>query len=81
MKTKLIRFWRWMVIVYAKYCTDYRYIANKGTKEVHDLWHEHTNCHLTWLTKVDFIKESELESWFKKGYNGCKFCMKKEDRG
>ena len=81
MKTKLIRFWHRIVIIYVKYCTDYRYVANKGTKEIHDLQNEHVNCHLTWLSKVDFIKEADLATWQKKGYNGCRFCMKKEDKG
>ena len=81
MKTKLIRFWHRIIITYAKYCTTYRYVVNKKTHEIHDLWNEKTNCHLSWLSNVDFIKEDDLVSWLQKPqYNGCRWCLKKYNK-
>lgn len=62
----------------------YRYLANRNTKEIHNLRYLHHNCHtklisrksrmyLTTKEKDELITSTE--------YNGCRWCMKKVDKG
>lgn len=58
-----------------------KYLMNLPTREIHDLTNTQSNCHLDWITKPVFIKEEDLKYYQRMGANGCRFCMKKEDKG
>jgi hypothetical protein len=75
------KFWNRLLINLAKWIGEDLYIVNENTKEIHSLKHEHKNCHLNLLSNWFFVNENELSWYFKEGYNGCRFCFKKEDRG
>lgn len=57
-----------------------RYAVNTKTREVHDLKNLHKNCHEeTWnLNDFWFARWKDID-W--KINNGCRWCMKKQDRG
>ena len=57
----------------------WHYIVNKGTKEVHDTKHVTARCRIGMITKGRYVRN--FESWKRKGYNGCRYCMKMQDEG
>jgi hypothetical protein len=61
-----------------------RYAVNKKTREVHDLKNIHKNCHIElwnigdfWFVTKKQIKDYNI--WMM--HNGCRWCMRKYDRG
>jgi hypothetical protein len=59
----------------------YTYMINKRSKEIHDLKNTHVNCHLDKISDVNsvIIHKSKLQWHLNNGYNGCRWCMPKQD--
>lgn len=57
----------------------FSHIANMGSKEIHDLEHFSKRCNIDKITNGRYIWSERR--WIKKGFNGCRFCNKKEDKG
>jgi len=58
-----------------------RYVVNLRSKEIHDMDNEKTNCHLSILANKEYISEDEYKDYLNDGYNGCRWCNKKDDNG
>lgn len=56
-----------------------RYIANLGTKELHEVAKITPKCRIGMITRGQYTWNPK--KWYKKGYNGCRFCNPKNDRG
>ena len=55
-------------------------IVNKGTKEIHVVKSLTKQCRISMITKGRYIWN--LKKWEQKpGYNGCRYCNPKKDRG
>lgn len=60
----------------------YRYFVNNNTKEIHDLKHKHHNCHIELASKNHTFYATEKDkNALETFYNGCRWCMKDEDKG
>lgn len=57
------------------------YKVNLRTKEIHDLNKPHGNCRSGMMTKYKLVNKKKMLKLMTEGYNGCRFCMKKYDRG
>ena len=57
------------------------YRVNFNTNEIHDLRKTHKNCHLALMTNFKDVTEHTAMRMFEKGFNGCRFCLKKHDTG
>ena len=53
--------------------------ANHNTKEIHRLDSKYSQCFLNRMKNYDDIGRSQLRGYLKKGYNGCRFCMRRID--
>lgn len=79
MKTKHL--WKY-VIMRIKLRLGYIYMVNMGaSKEVHNLTKEHVNCHINDMTNYKQIRQKDLYKYIGKGWNGCRWCLKKFDKG
>ena len=58
------------------------YVVNHNKKEIHRLWHKHTNCLLAVMTNKEYVNKHEADVLIEKGgYNGCRWCWKEKDNG
>ena len=57
----------------------YRYIANKRTKEIHDLQYLNCNCHNELIKSKKYITTKSKNELLTTDYNGCRWCMKNDD--
>jgi len=60
---------------------DCNYLVNFASKEIHYLDKQHHNCHIFEIKKFHLIKEENIEDYIKKGFNGCRYCLKEYDLG
>ena len=62
-----------------------RYLANKNTREIHDLTKTIDNCQINEIKpehKVPLQTIEDVEKWIRElGYNGCKWCLPKYNTG
>jgi hypothetical protein len=56
-----------------------KYIANLGTKELHEIAKLTPKCRIEMITRGRYVWNAK--KWEKKGFNGCRWCMPKKDRG
>lgn len=52
-----------------------RWLGNKNTKEVHDLWNQHPNCQISEIRvehRVYFSTHAEAKA---AGYDNCHWCI------
>lgn len=58
-----------------------RYLANKNTKEIHDLNNKQVNCQIDEIKpehRIPLQTIEDVKEWIRKyGYNGCKWCLEK----
>lgn len=54
-------------------------IVNKGSKEIHLVEKITKKCRIGMIAKGRYIWN--LKRWYEKGYNGCRYCNPKKDRG
>lgn len=54
----------------------YTYLVNLNTKEIHNLNNVHENCKIDLIANKKMITEKQIQSYFNKGYNGCRWCYK-----
>ena len=62
----------------------YNFLANKQSKEIHDMSRSTMLCHIPdiakhnrkWMTEAQMLKAVNSHE-----YNGCRWCMKLYDRG
>lgn len=62
----------------------FRYLANKESREVHDLKRSSLLCHVDLISKKNrkwMTEKQMLKAVNSHEYNGCRWCMKKYDRG
>ena len=57
------------------------YKVNLRTKEIHDLKNPHGNCRSDMMSKYKLVSKKKMEQLMTEGYNGCRFCLKKYDKG
>jgi hypothetical protein len=61
---------------------NYKYIANKNTKEIHKLSSISTRCRLSMMRNSAYYTTKKAYKLIKDaGYNGCRYCFKSEDNG
>lgn len=74
---KLIRkFFSFLKLVFG-----FRYKVNLNSKEIHDLKNPKHNCLTDIITDYKQIGRKSLSKYLSNGYNGCRWCMKSEDKG
>jgi hypothetical protein len=69
-------------IEYLSTLLGYKYVANKNTKEIHDLQSLHHNCHKELMSSKSkkYLTAKGKDELFASGeYNGCRWCMKLVD--
>ncbi|MDR2233898.1 MAG: hypothetical protein LBE56_12375 [Tannerella sp.] len=59
----------------------YRFIGNRGTMEIHRIDSRLPNCRLPMIVNREYIHVLSLRKYLRKGWNGCRFCMKRFDTG
>lgn len=66
----------------ALYLIGYKYLANRYTHEIHRMSNPmcHTTLHMTKKNKM-YLTEKQALNLLSGGYNGCRFCLNKYDRG
>lgn len=59
---------------------NYKYVANKRSKEIHDLSNSHVNCHISMIKNKKYLTYKGMKRYLNKGYNGCRYCLKDFDK-
>jgi len=60
---------------------EFRYYVNHGTKEIHDLNSDNSFCRLSMITNGSYSTKRKADKLMRQGYNGCRLCLKNEDKG
>lgn len=59
----------------------YVYIANHYTREIHRVVMMTSKCRLPFMRNASYCTARKARKLMKKGYNGCKYCNKDNDKG
>jgi hypothetical protein len=59
----------------------FAYIANHGTREIHRVSSLTSRCRVILIRRGGYCTAWKATKLLKKGYNGCRYCNKKEDKG
>lgn len=74
---KLIR----RIFSFLKLIVGFRYKVNLNSMEIHDLKNPKQNCLTEVIADYKQIGKKSLSRYLSSGYNGCRWCMKLEDKG
>jgi hypothetical protein len=61
-----------------------RYLANRNTREIHDLTKKQKNCKIEEMNpehKIPLESIEQVKEYVKAGYNGCAWCLPEYNTG
>lgn len=56
------------------------YVVNIKSKEIHNSENAHKNCQLSLITNKKYITISQYKDYLNNGYDGCRWCNKKDNK-
>jgi len=67
---------KWFLLVFG-----FRYKVNYNSLEIHDIKNEKSNCFLKSMTRYKYVGTFTKTHLLNSGMNGCRHCMRSEDKG